>query len=205
MRLGERLGYYALPPRRGQGGVVWVHAVSLGETAPRRRWCRHLRSEAAADAPAADLQHRDRRRRRARPAATRTTTRPGCPTTRRARCGAFSERYRPAVGVIMETEVWPNLMHAAQRARRCRWCWPTRGCRPAASARAGGCALLLRPALASFTRVLAQTAARCAASARVRAPGRSRSAAIPSSTSRRRPSCWRAAINGARRWRDRWC
>ena len=31
-RLGERLGRYKLPPRRGQGGVVWVHAVSLGET-----------------------------------------------------------------------------------------------------------------------------------------------------------------------------
>ena len=29
---GRAPGLYKLPPRRGQGGVVWLHAVSLGET-----------------------------------------------------------------------------------------------------------------------------------------------------------------------------
>ena len=29
---------------------------------------------------------------------------------------AFLRRWRPAVGVVMETEIWPNLMHAAAKA-----------------------------------------------------------------------------------------
>ena len=44
-RLRERLGRYALPPRRGRGGVVWVHAVSLGETLAAAPLVRALRSE----------------------------------------------------------------------------------------------------------------------------------------------------------------
>jgi 3-deoxy-D-manno-octulosonic-acid transferase len=69
----------------------------------------------------------------------------------------FLKRYRPAVGVIMETEVWPNLMHAASQAQVPMVLANAR--LSAKSQRKGRrFALLLQPALASFNRVLAQTA-----------------------------------------------
>ena len=36
----------------------------------------------------------------------------------------FFAHFRPSIGVLMETEVWPNLL--APRRAACRWCWPTR-------------------------------------------------------------------------------
>ena len=155
-RLGERLGRYALPPRRGQGGVVWIHAVSLGETLAAAPLVRALRLEmpqmrllltcsTATGVTAGHelLQAHD----------DQTWFPYDTPSAVRR----FLKRYRPAVGVIMETEVWPNVMHAARRAqipmvlanarlsaksqrKGRRWAW------------------LLQPALASFNRVLAQTA-----------------------------------------------
>ena len=44
-RIGERLGRYAQKPRRGRGGVVWVHAVSLGETRAAGPLIKALREE----------------------------------------------------------------------------------------------------------------------------------------------------------------
>ena len=66
----------------------------------------------------------------------------------------------------METEVWPNLMHAARRAGVPMVLANARLSARSAGARASGWRALMRPALASFTRVLAQTAGRRAAPAR---------------------------------------
>ena len=44
-RIGERLGRYEQKPRRGRGGVVWVHAVSLGETRAAGPLIKALRAE----------------------------------------------------------------------------------------------------------------------------------------------------------------
>jgi 3-deoxy-D-manno-octulosonic-acid transferase len=68
----------------------------------------------------------------------------------------FLRAHRPAVGVVMETEVWPNLQAAAQAAgvpmvlanARLSQRSLDKGLRLAA---------LMRPAAAAFTRVLAQT------------------------------------------------
>ncbi len=155
-RLGERLGRYALPPRRGQGGVVWVHAVSLGETLAAAPLVRALRLElpqmrllltcSTATGVAAGhelLQAHD----------DQTWFPYDTPSAVRR----FLKRYRPAVGVIMETEVWPNLMHAARRAQIPMVLANAR--LSAKSLRKGRrLATLLQPALASFNRVLAQTA-----------------------------------------------
>ncbi len=156
MRLGERLGYYKLPPRRGQGGVVWLHAVSLGETIAAAPLLAALRSElpqlrllltcSTATGVAAGrglLQPND--------------DQTWLPYDTPGAVGRFLERYRPAVGVIMETEVWPNVMHAAQRAQVPMVLANAR--LSARSERKGRrLSVLLRPALSSFTRVLAQTA-----------------------------------------------
>jgi 3-deoxy-D-manno-octulosonic-acid transferase len=150
----ERLGFFAGEPGTGR---VWVHAVSLGET---------LAAAALVDAL-----------RRLRPGLRLLLTH-GTATGREAgaallRAGdlqawlpydtpgamrRFLRRHRPAVGVLMETEVWPSLLHAAHRAGL-----PI----VLANARLSDKSLdkgrrlrsLLAPAVASLTRVLAQTEA----------------------------------------------
>jgi 3-deoxy-D-manno-octulosonic-acid transferase len=155
-RLRERLGRYALPPRRGRGGVVWVHAVSLGETLAAAPLIRALRTElpqmrllltcstATGVAAGRELLNPE-------------DDQAWFPYDTPGAVRRFLKRYRPAVGVIMETEVWPNLMHAASQAQVPMVLANAR--LSAKSQRKGRrFALLLQPALASFNRVLAQTA-----------------------------------------------
>jgi 3-deoxy-D-manno-octulosonic-acid transferase len=155
-RLRERLGRYALPPRRGRGGVVWVHAVSLGETLAAAPLVRALRTElpqmrllltcstATGVAAGRELLNTE-------------DDQAWFPYDTPGAVRRFLKRYRPAVGVIMETEVWPNLMHAAREAHVPMVLANAR--LSAKSQRKGRrFALLLQPALASFNRVLAQTA-----------------------------------------------
>ena len=155
-RLCERLGRYKLPPRRGKGGVVWIHAVSLGETLAAAPLVRALRIEmpqmrllltcSTATGVAAGhelLQPED--------------DQTWFPYDTPGAVRRFLKRYRPAVGVIMETEVWPNLMHAARAAQLPM---VLANARLSAKSQRKGRRLdiLLRPALAAFNRVLAQTA-----------------------------------------------
>ena len=155
-RLAERLGRYALPPRRGQGGVVWVHAVSLGETLAAAPLVAALRTElpqmrllltcstATGVAAGRDLLHAD-------------DDQAWFPYDTPGAVRRFLKRYRPAVGVVMETEVWPNLMHATRNAQVPMVLANAR--LSAKSQRKGRrFDVLLRPALAAFNRVLAQTA-----------------------------------------------
>jgi len=154
-RLGERLGRYPLPPRRGRGGVVWIHAVSLGETLAAAPLVKALRVElpqmrllltcSTATGVAAGrelLQPED--------------DQSWLPYDTPGAVRRFLKRYRPAVGVIMETEIWPNLMHAARHAQVPMVLANAR--LSAKSQRKGRrFDVLLRPALAAFNRVLAQT------------------------------------------------
>jgi 3-deoxy-D-manno-octulosonic-acid transferase len=154
-RLGERLGYYALPPRRGKGGVVWVHAVSYGENKAAAPLVEALRREipnmrllltcstATGVQAGLDLLHPD-------------DDHAWFPYDTPGAVRRFLKRYRPAVGVIMETEVWPNLMAQAQSLQIPMVLANAR--LSARSQRKGRrFARLLVPALLSFTRILAQT------------------------------------------------
>ena len=111
----ERFGDYRAAPARPQpsGGapLVWVHAVSLGETRAAAIVLPHLRAqwpgmrlllthgtatgraEGAALLQPGDVQLWQ-------PWDTRAATR------------RFVHAYRPDLGVLMETEVWPNLVQA---------------------------------------------------------------------------------------------
>lgn len=154
-RLGERLGYYALPPRRGKGGVVWVHAVSYGENKAAAPLVEALRREipnmrllltcstATGVQAGLDLLHPE-------------DDHAWFPYDTPGAVRRFLKRYRPAVGVIMETEVWPNLMAQAQSLQIPMVLANAR--LSARSQRKGRrFARLLVPALLSFTRILAQT------------------------------------------------
>lgn len=111
LRWGERLGFVPVYPKRKR---LWVHAVSVGETVA-----------AAPLVRAWQAAHPDW-------AVLLTTTTPtGSAQVRRMfgdsveHCylpfdlpwmvGLFLRRSRPSLGVVMETEIWPNLYAAAQR------------------------------------------------------------------------------------------
>ncbi len=105
----ERLGWY----RGGsEAAWVWLHAVSLGETRAATALIDALR--ASMPGMRLLLTHTTATGREAGQALLRQGDRqvwlpydtPGA--TRR-----FLRRFRPAVGVLMETEVWPNLQSAA--------------------------------------------------------------------------------------------
>ena len=155
-RLGERRGYYELPPRRGKGGVVWVHAVSLGETKAAAPLIEALRREF----PGMRLLLT---------CSTATGVQAGLdllkpeddqawfPYDTPGAVFRFLKRYRPAVGVIMETEVWPNMMAEAQR-RHIPMVLANARLSARSQRKGRRFAVLLVPALLAFTRVLAQTA-----------------------------------------------
>ena len=129
--LGERFGRYPTPqpsPRRGEGaglpspadgrgaggeGVIWLHAVSVGETR-------------AAVPLVAALKERYPGHRilltHMTPTGRRTSEellgdgvlRAYLPYDYPLAVRRFLRHFRPAVGVIMETELWPNLVAACK-------------------------------------------------------------------------------------------
>lgn len=152
-RWGERFGRV---PAQG-GPLIWIHAVSVGETLAAVPLIRRLRAEC----PAARLLI--------------TTTTPTGSERVRAQFGAevahcyapydfphavrrFLDRVRPGLLIAMETELWPNLLHACARRGI-----PVVLANARLSARSaagyGRVAALTRPMLAALTRVAAQTSA----------------------------------------------
>lgn len=111
-RWGERFGFF--PARVGGRPAIWVHAVSVGETLAALPMIRQLQHRY----PAHDL-------------VVTTTT----PTGSERVCAALGDtvfhvyapydlpdclgrflcRVRPQLAVIMETELWPNTIHACRQ------------------------------------------------------------------------------------------
>ncbi|MDE2145889.1 MAG: lipid IV(A) 3-deoxy-D-manno-octulosonic acid transferase [Burkholderiales bacterium] len=138
-------------------GRLWIHAVSLGEARAAAPLVQALRAQRPAlalllthgtatgrDAGRALLQAGDAQ-------AWLPYDTPGA--VRR-----FLRRHRPCTGVLLETEVWPALLHAAQRAGVPM---VLANARLSARSQARGqrLAALMRPAVAAIDAVLAQTAA----------------------------------------------
>lgn len=148
----ERLGFGA---PAAPAGRVWVHAVSLGETLAARPLLEALRAQR----PGLQLllTHGTATGR----AAGRVLLQPGdaqawLPYDTPAAVRRFLRQQQPAVGVLMETEVWPSLLHAARAAGVPMVLANARlSERSLAKGRRFGA--LIRPAVASFRRVLAQT------------------------------------------------
>ena len=150
-RWGERFGRVA--PLAGP--VIWVHAVSVGETLAALPLIRRLQ----AAHPRAQLL-------------VTTTTPTGSALVRTqlgdgvAHCYApydfphavrrFLDRVRPGLLIVMETELWPNVLHGCARRGI-----PVVLANARLSARSaagyGRVAALTRPMLAALTRVAAQT------------------------------------------------
>lgn len=152
--LGERLGLGAGPAEPGR---LWLHAVSLGETRAAAPLIEALRRQQ----PGLRLllTHGTATGREAGRALLREgDAQAWLPYDTPGAVRRFLRHHRPALGVVMETEVWPNLLHAAKAQRVPVVLANAR--LSARSARQGErYAALLHPALARFAAVLAQTEA----------------------------------------------
>ena len=148
----ERFGEYAQP---ASSGWIWIHAVSLGETRAAAILLRELRTqwpgmklllthgtatgraEGAKLLQTGDLQVWQ-------------------PWDSFAATQKFFAQFKPRIGIVMETEVWPNLCAAAASSQV-----PLVLANARLNARSLHKALRLRalsqPAFTSFTHVLAQT------------------------------------------------
>jgi 3-deoxy-D-manno-octulosonic-acid transferase len=150
--LGERLGRFDGDPGSGR---VWVHAVSLGET----RACAPLLAALRRQRPGLRLllTHGTATGREAGAALLEAgDLQAWLPIDTPGAVRRFLRTHRPAVGVIMETEVWPNLLAAAQRAAVPML---LANARLSARSLAKGERLraLMQPAVGSFVQVLAQS------------------------------------------------
>ena len=150
----ERLGLF---DGAADAGRVWIHAVSLGETRAAKTLVDALRRQV----PGVRLllTHGTATGREA----GRALLQPGdaqawLPYDTPGAVRRFLQRHRPAVGVLMETEVWPNLLLATHEAGVPM---VLANARLSEKSLAKGRRLrpLLQPALSGLTRTLAQTEA----------------------------------------------
>lgn len=107
--MAERLGHYRDAP---SSGWLWVHAVSLGETRAAAALIAALRERR----PGAKLllthgtaTGRDAGRELLRDGDRQTWL----PFDTRGAVRRFVAHFRPSIGVLMETEIWPNLLPEA--------------------------------------------------------------------------------------------
>ena len=197
--IGERFGRYA---GTAVPGAVWIHAVSLGETRAAQALVDALRAEQ----PSLRLllTHGTATGREAGAALLRAgDAQTWLPYDTPGATRRFLAHWRPAAGVLMETEVWPNLMRSAAAAgvpvllanARLSEKSLRRGAR---------FAVLLRPAFAAPSRVLAQTEAdavrlRDAGAPRVDLMGNPKFDVDPDAR------CAGSANSGQRQAAGRWC
>ncbi len=150
--IDERFARYRQAP---SSGWVWIHAVSLGETRAAAILLRELRKQI----PAMKLLLTH---------GTATGREEGAkllqagdvqvwqPWDSTAATQKFMAHFKPRIGIVMETEVWPNLCAAAQVARVPMILANAR-LSEKSQANALRFAALARPSYGSFAQVLAQT------------------------------------------------
>jgi len=110
--IGERFGLYH--DRVPAGPILWVHAVSLGETRAAQPLVRAL----ARTYPAHRIlvTHMTATGRAAARELYPDALHAWLPYDHPWLVRRFLAHFRPALGVIMETEVWPNLIHGCSVA-----------------------------------------------------------------------------------------
>jgi len=111
LRIGERFGYYR--GDRGARPVVWVHAVSVGEARASAELVKGLAAEhpgygflvtcsTAAGRATLEELHGD------------SVSIAWLPFDEPGSVGRFLEHFQPLCGLLVETEIWPNLLAACR-------------------------------------------------------------------------------------------
>ena len=152
----ERWGQYTQAPETASE-LVWVHAVSLGETRTAAILLREWRTRSPGLRVL--LTHGTATGRKQ----GLSLLQPGDvqvwqPWDSRAAVDRFLTHFKPRLGVLLETEVWPNLMAAAQ-ARGLAVALVNARLSPQSLAAAKRLAWLARPAYGALAAVYAQTEA----------------------------------------------
>lgn len=202
-RIGERYAHY---PPRPPGPLLWLHAVSVGETraaaplvaALLDAWPQHQILLTHMTPTGRDAGH------------DLVLRHPGrilqayLPYDLPLLASRFLRHWRPDFGLIMETELWPNLLAAAAHERT-----PVALVNARLSERsARGYAridALVRPALASLSAVAAQTEAdaerlRARGARNVHVCGNLKFDVTPDPDGLARGRAWRAALGGRPVW-----
>jgi len=193
----ERFGRYAAPaPAAASGPLVWLHAVSLGETRAAALLLPELR--AALPGMQLLLTHGTATGRAAGAALLQPGDRQAwLPWDTAGATRRFLAHFRPNVGVLMETEVWPELA-AACRARGVPLVLANARLNAKSHAGARRLAWLARPAYAGLAAVWAQTEADAARLRDLGAPvagalGNLKFDVQPDAAQQQRGRAWRAA------------
>jgi 3-deoxy-D-manno-octulosonic-acid transferase len=155
----ERFGRYARRPS-AQPGAVWVHAVSLGETRAAQPLIRALldRGHRVLLTHLTATGRAEGRRAYADDIAAGRLRQLWLPYDFPGATRRFMRCHRPALGVLIERELWPNLVHAAVAARVPLVLASAR-MSPASLRQNLHLAPLLRPAYAGLSRTYAQSEA----------------------------------------------
>ena len=156
-RIGERFGRYRADAPRPSGDVIWIHAVSLGET----RAAVPLVARLLRERPAATvlLTHMTATGRAAGAKLYgERVLQAWLPYDVPFAIRAFLARFRPRAGLLMETELWPNLA-AACRAAGVPLFLVNARLSPKSAAGYARIGALARPLLRSLAGVAAQSAA----------------------------------------------
>src|SRR5690242_7667214 len=111
-RLGERFGQASLA--RPAGRLVWVHVASLGEAGSILGLIGRL-LDAAPDAGALVTSGTLSSARLLEARLPARARHQFLPLDRRAWVGAFLDHWRPDLAILVESELWPNLIEAARQ------------------------------------------------------------------------------------------
>ena len=156
--VGERFGHYRQPLETASE-LVWVHAVSLGETRTATVLLKALRAQH----PALRLllTHGTATGREEGRALLKAIGQPGDvqvwqPWDSPAAVKRFFSHFRPRLGLLMETEIWPNLV-AQAKARGMPLVLVNGRLSAKSLKQAQGLAALSMPAYGALTAVYAQT------------------------------------------------
>ena len=106
MRVGERFGHYRFEPAQA---VLWIHAVSVGEVRAAAPLVRALQEELTGHElliTCSTAAGRDTLKQMYGESVSSAWLPYDYPGAVRK----FVERFRPHLGVLMETEIWPNLL-----------------------------------------------------------------------------------------------
>ncbi len=112
--MGERAGFYDEAVVRQAAQPIWVHAVSLGETLAAAPLIAALRT-AAPGSPLLLTHGTATGRAAGRPLLGPGDAQVWLPFDTPGAVTRFLDRFAPSVGILMETEIWPNLLAAAHR------------------------------------------------------------------------------------------
>ncbi len=194
--MGERLARY---PSAASPGSIWVHAVSLGETLAasalidalrlQRPGMRLLLTHSTATGFAAGAKL-------LQPGDLQTWLPFDAPRS----AARFLDHFQPAVGVLMETEIWPNLLHAASARQLPMVLANARLSDKSLRKSRGLMKALLTPAVRGLNAVLAQTETdaqrlREAGAREVQVCGNLKFDITPSAALLAQGATWRAAMH----------